>query len=243
MKQETKKRSAIQSRPKLSFTVDRSEFDINSDWVPAVMAPPAAPPSKGPFLRSALNNATDDQKATGTENTPEEQITPDAQNICVAENAAGDNTATVDKNVTRIWKLKPLRRITDGLTSGQYAVYSLMLESGDAGQGSGRIYRGGYADLCRLTGLSKRGIQNVIGELQEKTVIRLLTAPGHHRLQTSVYEVPDPGSVLNKWSANGWRFAQGKSKRLTNGTTVAISATDAMSVIPQAAQVAPKANI
>lgn len=85
-----------------------------------------------------------------------------------------------------------------------------------------RIYRGGYADLCRLTGLSKRGVQNVIGELQEKTVIRLHTAPGHHRSQTSIYEVPQPTSVLEKWYATGWRFAAGKSKRLTQGATVAL---------------------
>jgi hypothetical protein len=119
--------------------------------------------------------------------------------------------------------MRPLRRITDGLTPGQYSVYSLMLTDAQSEGAEDRIYRGGYADLCRLTGLSKRGIQNVIAELQEKSVIRLHTAPGHHRLQTSAYVVPNPDTVLAGWFKLGWRFAVGKSKRLTDGATVAVS--------------------
>ena len=47
------------------------------------------------------------------------------------------------------------------LFRSQYAVYSLMYE---ADEGTGelvRIYCGEYADLRQLTGLSKRGIQNM----------------------------------------------------------------------------------
>jgi hypothetical protein len=97
-----------------------------------------------------------------------------------------------------------------------------MFEAGDAiGAGEtanpepDRIYRGGYADLCRLTGLSKRGIQNVVAELRAKNVVRIHQAPGYHRSETSVYRVPPAAAVLNVWRAQGLRFAVGKSKILT----------------------------
>jgi len=109
---------------------------------------------------------------------------------------------------------RPILRVTDGLTPGQYAVYSLMYEAGEGDGGTSRIYKGGYADLGRLTGLSKRGIQNIVAELQVKQVIRLHQQPGYHRTETSAYLVPDPDSVLRAWFANGWRHALGKSKVL-----------------------------
>jgi hypothetical protein len=90
-----------------------------------------------------------------------------------------------------------------------------MYEAGDAAEGLARIYKGGYADLGRLTGLSKRGIQNVVAELQAKEVIRLHQHPGYHRTETSAYLVPDPDTVLRGWFARGWRHALGKSKTLT----------------------------
>jgi hypothetical protein len=103
-------------------------------------------------------------------------------------------------------------RVTDGLTPGQYAVYSLMYEAGESAGDSGRIYQGGYADLARLTGLSKRGLQNIVGELQTKQVIRIHQKPGYHRTETSAYVVPDPHTVVENWLSNGWRHAIGKSK-------------------------------
>ena len=109
---------------------------------------------------------------------------------------------------------RPIVRVTDGLTPGQYAVYSLMYEAGE-GAGSVRIYRGGYADLRQLTGLSKRGIQNIMGELQSKHVIRIHQKPGYHRTETSAYEVPDPQTVIGIWRSQGWNCAVGKSKTLT----------------------------
>jgi hypothetical protein len=130
--------------------------------------------------------------------------------------------STAARPATRIARPRPLRRVTDGLTGGQYAVYSLMLDSAAPGQGS-RVYRGGYADLCRLTGLSKRGIQNVIAGLLEKRAIALSQAPGHHRTQTSVYEVHPPEAVVAGWHARGFRFSFGKSKTLSS--TVANFAT------------------
>ena len=87
----------------------------------------------------------------------------------------------------------------------------------EAGEGSGesyRIYKGGYADLGRLTGLSKRGIQNIIAELQAKQVIRIHQQPGYHRTETTAYHVPDAAAVLQTWFAQGWRHALGKSKTL-----------------------------
>jgi hypothetical protein len=115
---------------------------------------------------------------------------------------------------TRKPRPRPIHRITDGLTPGQYAVYSLMFEAGEPDPGGDRIYSGGYADLCRLTGLSKRGIQNIVAELKAKSVIRLHQAPGYHRTETSAYRVPPAAAVLNQWLSLGLRFAIGKSKTL-----------------------------
>jgi hypothetical protein len=112
------------------------------------------------------------------------------------------------------WRPRPIRRITDGLTPGQYAVYRLMYEEGQGGEPSARIYTGGYADLRQLTGLSKRGIQNIVAELQAKQVIRVNQKPGYHRTETTSYVVPDVETVLQTWLGNRWRYALGKSKVL-----------------------------
>ncbi len=129
------------------------------------------------------------------------------------------NTATVVDNtpqLRRIPRLRILNRITDGLTPGQFAVYRVMYEEGEGQDDDrARIYRGGYADLGRLTGMSKRGIQNVVGELQAKQVIRVHQKPGHHRSETSAYVVPDAERVLQTWFSHGWHHATGKSKSLT----------------------------
>jgi len=140
----------------------------------------------------------------------------------ISDIAPAPQLATVANYANLRWRLRPLRRITDGLTPGQYVAYSLMLASSETEPGGEAVYRGGYADLGRLTGLSKRGVQNVIGELREKLAIRVHTPPGHHRTQTSAYVVPKPEAVLETWYERGWRFAFGKSKRLTDGATVAL---------------------
>jgi hypothetical protein len=116
--------------------------------------------------------------------------------------------------------LRPIQRITDGLTPGQYSVYSLMFERGETQDNHARLFRGGYVDLVRLTGLSKRGIQNVIAELQAKSVISIHQAPGYHRSQTTVYEVPPEQAVLERWYGKGLRYASGKSKNLVTIATV-----------------------
>lgn len=89
-----------------------------------------------------------------------------------------------------------------------------MYEAGEGSAESGRIYKGGYADLGRLTGLSKRGLQHIVAELQAKQVISVHQQPGYHRTQTSAYRVPPPQSVIDRWLQNGWRHAIGKSKTL-----------------------------
>jgi hypothetical protein len=93
-----------------------------------------------------------------------------------------------------------------------------MYEAGTAEPASpeagSRIYRGGYADLCRLTGLSKRGIQNIVGELQDKQVVQIHQAPGYHRTETTAYRLPSAMAVVQAWAARGFRFAAGKSKTL-----------------------------
>jgi len=116
---------------------------------------------------------------------------------------------------TRTWRPRPIRRITDGLTPGQYTVYQLMHEAAEGAGESTRVYTGGYADLRRLTGLSKRGIQNIVAELQSKQVLRIHQRPGYHRTQTTAYAIPDAEDVLQIWAAHGWRNAVGKSKTLT----------------------------
>jgi hypothetical protein len=121
----------------------------------------------------------------------------------------------------RTFRLRPIRRVTDGLTPGQFAVYRLMFEQGEPQPGlAGRLYRGGYVDLCRLTGLSKRGIQNAVAELIRKAVLSIHQAPGYHRTQTTVYQVPAEEAVLKTWFAAGLRYAVGKSKTLVNIATV-----------------------
>jgi hypothetical protein len=235
------------SRKKLSFAVDREEIEINSDWVSAVMAPQAQRTEAPVFFDGKANNTTVEENSTGEQIAPGEMDTPVVVNAPVDQDAPVSNTATVvatepapqgpqqdaatDENTTTVaynalrGRPRPIRRITDGLTPGQYAVYSLMYENGASGADSGaRIYRGGYADLGALTGLSKRGIQNVVAELQRKRVISLEQAPGHHRSQTSVYRVPAAAIVLETWFGEGWRYALGKSKVLISAT-VAVSAT------------------
>src|SRR6185437_9535604 len=204
-----KPKKATPSKPKLNFAVDRSEFDISSDWVQAVMAQPSLPRQEVPFFSSDANNATGAPSTTDAACATDERFAPVAATNPGINPAAVDKEATVADSATvaakpisdaagarlpidygsavannstdRKWHLRPLRRVTDGLTPGQFAVYSLMLQDADSVEGGEAMYRGGYADLVRLTGLSKRGIQNVISELQEKGVIRLHTAPGHHR--------------------------------------------------------------
>ena len=146
-----------------------------------------------------------------------------AHHATVVQNATGEQTSTGEELAPhqghRIPRPRPILRVTDGLTPGQYAVYSLMHEAGEGSGGDApaanfRIYKGGYADLGRLTGLSKRGIQNIVAELQAKQVIRIHRQPGYHRTETSAYFVPDADSILRTWFANGWRHALGKSKSL-----------------------------
>ena len=139
-------------------------------------------------------------------------------NATVADIATGAEYTTdaeyASTKAHRLPRPRPIHRVTDGLTPGQYAVYSLMYEAGEESGAHSRIYKGGYADLGRLTGLSKRGIQNIVAELQAKKALQLHQQPGYHRTETSAYLVPDPESLLHSWRANGWRHAYGKSKTL-----------------------------
>jgi hypothetical protein len=169
--------------------------------------------------------ATVEHETTG-KNGLEDPISSQSEVKSVVNNATVETSTTVESLAPvedlvstkdhRTPRRRPILRITDGLTPGQYAVYSLMYDAGEQGGDLSRIYKGGYADLCRLTGLSKRGIQNIIAELQAKQVIRIHQHPGYHRTETSAYLVPGPESVLHTWFANGWRNALGKSKTLVN---------------------------
>jgi hypothetical protein len=157
---------------------------------------------------------------TGTKFTTGAHIATDAKSVELFATVANEEpvaeVAAVERwpKKQRTSRPRPILRITDGLTTGQYAVYSLMYEAGQGAEANSRIYSGGYADLGRLTGLSKRGIQNIVGELQAKQVIRLHRQPGYHRTETSAYVVPEPAAVLQVWYSSGWRHALGKSKTL-----------------------------
>lgn len=283
-------RKSAKSRHKLSFAVDRSEIDISSDWVQAVMEPPPpvprpAAPATPAFSSDSKNSATVEPVATVAHPAPVANSAAVADNAPVENNAAVENNATAADNTTgalfeatdaatvaniatvktetatvvpiatveqtapvainatvkpslsvainatvanpatvapkRTVRLRPIQRITDGLTPGQYSVYSLMFDQGEPrSNDSVRLFRGGYVDLVRLTGLSKRGIQNVIAELQAKSVISIHQAPGYHRSQTTVYDVPPEQAVLDRWFAKGFRYASGKSKNLVTIATV-----------------------
>jgi len=179
-------------------------------------------------LAPVVNIAT----GTGLEKPPTPSLSPSstvAHNTTVAPFATGEFYAPVEPAIStedhhplrRQGRPRPIRRITDGLTPGQFAVYSLMYEAGNTEEGAApdsgsRIYRGGYADLCRLTGLSKRGIQNIVGELQDKHVIQIHQSPGYHRTETTAYRVPAADTVLRAWMARGLRYATGKSKTLSS---------------------------
>jgi len=168
------------------------------------------------------NDAAVAELATVEGNLPAEMETePDlpVEHIAtVADIATGAGYATgaeyASTKAHRLPRPRPIHRVTDGLTPGQYAVYSLMYEAGEGTGAHSRIYKGGYADLGRLTGLSKRGIQNIVAELQAKKALQIHQQPGYHRTETSAYLVPDPESLLHSWGANGWRHAYGKSKIL-----------------------------
>jgi len=174
---------------------------------------------------TVVDLATVESKST-VETGPDEPVKSNRPYLPVAKNATVANKATDESNSTgelysstkdhRVPRPRPILRVTDGLTPGQYAVYSLMYEAGEGTDSSHHIYKGGYADLGRLTGLSKRGIQNIVAELQAKQVIRMHQQPGYHRTETSAYLIPDADAVLHTWFANGWRHALGKSKTLVS---------------------------
>lgn len=135
-----------------------------------------------------------------------------------------EHIATVESPATlKSRKNRPrlIRSILDGFTPGQFTVYSLMWQKGEDSGAGNRLFAGGYRALCDLTGMSKRGVQNVIAELQEKQAISIHQAPGYHRSQFSVYQVLSEEHVLRIWRSRGYQYAVGKGKTLTSDATVA----------------------
>jgi hypothetical protein len=190
-----------EKNPSELTTADDSPCEID---VPGASHAPGENNSTGAVISG-------EQNATGAP-----LVAKSAAEIMVAREVASNVATVVDQSsVVRRPRLRILNRITDGLTPGQYAVYRAMYEEGKNTDDRGRIYTGGYADLGRLTGMSKRGIQNVVGDLQAKEVIRIHRKPGHHRTETSAYIVPDAARVVETWLSKGWRHAAGKSKVLT----------------------------
>ena len=215
-------------RPRLSFAVDREEIDISSDWVEAVME---SPEPQSPFFPPETKTTTVESLATVAEPTTVElNATVDVIST-VAPVATVEPISTVASVATvalssraRIFRPRLIRRVSDGLTAGQFNVYIAMSSRSTIEDGL-RLYRGGYNDICAQTGLSKRGVQNIIAELIEKAVIFRHQAPGYHRSQVSVYRVLSDDEIVQTWHSQALRYAVGKSKTLTHSATVALQAT------------------
>ena len=208
-------------RPRLSFAVDRDEIDISSDWVEAVMESPALPVEQASFLAPESKSATVEHIAT-VEATSTVEVSATVEVSSTVEASA--TVAVLMSQPGRTFRPRLIRHLGDGLTGGQLNVYSAM-HSRAAVENSVRLYRGGYSDLCAQTGLSKRGIQNVIAELLAKTVVTRHQPPGYHRSQMTIYRVLSEEEILLGWQSRGLRYAVGKSKTLTNTATVALQAT------------------
>ena len=185
------------SRPasKFSFAVDREALGVSSAWAD-VFVP---------------------EKPTGDQESVSAKV---AQSATVADNATDVHSATdalsasveLSATVAAPKSARSLRCVADGLTPGQFVVYTHMFQRGEGDEE--RLYSGGYHDLCRATGLSKRGVQNIIAELQEKHVLKLEKPPGHYRTQVSFYRVRSESDVLAGWYAEGYRFVLGKGRIL-----------------------------
>ena len=232
-------------RSRISFAVDREEIDINSDWVSAVLHSPAerdsapGPHTSGPHgadsateanITTAALSTTDGgdvsvaQQATVVFNDTVAKTSPGTIITTARQEDTGAQFATVElpgpPAISRQYRPRRIRSIVDGLTPGQFTVYSLMWQKGAGDEGQGRLYGGGYRSLCDLAGMSKRGIQNVVVDLQRKEVISVHQAPGYHRSQFSVYRVLAEDEVLALWRQRGYIYAIGKGKALANTTTV-----------------------
>ena len=209
-------------RPRLSFAVDRDEIDISSDWVEAVMESPAPPfVEQPPFLAPETKTATVANIAT-VEATSTVEVSATVEVTSTVEVSA--TVAVLRSRPGRSFRPRLIRHLGDGLTGGQLNVYSAM-HSRAALENGVRLYKGGYSDLCAQTGLSKRGIQNVISELLAKAVVTRHQPPGYHRSQMTIYRVLSEEEILMGWQSRGLRYAVGKSKTLTNRATVALQAT------------------
>jgi hypothetical protein len=139
---------------------------------------------------------------------------------------AAENTATVANETTVVFlatvqtvaslpvNAKPIHTAMSALTPGQWLVYRALLEAGQQDRNGRTLFEGGYHDLCRRTGMSKRGVQNVIAELQAKGAVERYRLPGHHRSQPTVYQIwPEP-VLLRRWSEAGYSHVLGKSRIL-----------------------------
>jgi hypothetical protein len=89
-----------------------------------------------------------------------------------------------------------------------------MYQNGNEEKNGERIYRGGYSDLGRLTGLSKRGIQNIVDALIQKNAVSVDQRPGYYRTETTVYRVYPGHTVLSAWQEAGYRYVVSKGRVL-----------------------------
>lgn len=219
-----KRRRRSPEKPK--FAVDREELGISSGWAEQYRPPAPAPATstdaagggdKCVKLRTSDElYATEDTPATaelyGTaqRHSTVEIDAPVSDNTAPAATPEAQHDTTVPLRSPDRGRRKPLRRVADGLTPAELAIYNVMLRE----QTPEGLYRGGYNDLCQLTGLSKRGVQNSIAELREKGAITIDKSPGHHRSEVSVYKVATERQILESWHEAGHREVIGRGRIL-----------------------------
>ena len=214
-----RKKPEATAHRKLSFSVNREDIETRSDWASAVIdqcrpsgaAPdPASNPDAvaGDEAATVANHAIQVRDSSGSTVTAPnvESQAPDADVATAAQCA----TAAVGS----VKGLRPLRHLADGLTPGQFTLYTLMYERGlETGEGS-RLFRAGYAELGRLSGLSKRGIQNIVDALEQKSAVSVETAPGYRRSETTAYRVYSGSRIVQKWHEHGYWYVLPKGRQL-----------------------------
>jgi len=117
--------------------------------------------------------------------------------------------------------LRPLRHLADGLTPGQFTLYTLMYDRGVAADEGSRLFRAGYNELGKLSGLSKRGIQNIVNGLEQKGAVSVETAPGYRRTETTAYRVYSAVRIVENWHREGYQYVVAKARQLMKIVPVA----------------------
>ena len=214
-----RKKSEATAHRKLSFSVNREDIETRSDWASAVIDQ-CRPQGAAPDPASNPDAVTEDETATVANHATQSRDSGESMATAsnVEDQAPDADAATAAHSATvapgSVKGLRPLRHLADGLTPGQFTLYTLMYEGGrETGEGS-RLFRAGYAELGRLSGLSKRGIQNIVDALEQKSAVSVETAPGYRRTETTAYRVYSGSRIVQKWHEDGYQYVLPKGRQL-----------------------------